>query len=888
MAILNFPNTGLYVGLTYTGDNGVTYVYDGVKWVGEALVTQGTTGFTGSRGNLGYTGSRGVGYTGSQGDIGYVGSEGSPGLQGNRGYTGSKGDPGDRGLQGNTGEQGVSVTLVGSTSTSAGLPLTGSAGQGWIVNDTGNLWFWSTAQSRWEDIGQIVGPRGDLGYTGSKGSTGDIGLTGDPGYTGSQGTHGYDGSRGNTGYTGSQGDPGYVGSQGDVGYVGSTGDRGPQGYTGSRGLEDRLVNGDFNFILGPDGTLTLPYGQSIGSDTLDGIKLTTDRGTVLFGNTPEQCVPTQSSHFHIMRDDPTTVDLFFGDDLNYVKLPYDSTLTNVGVQIGTDATHLWSFSKDGLLTLPSGNTRIGDLYGGGSDAIIASTGTSFVVLSQGIGGYAGLQWIDDFEDATSVAAVVLNSPLASSSGTVQIATGLVTGPTAQNVWEFDADGNLTIPNDIKDANGSVIRVATTSTAPTRVNGQLWFNSEEGRTYIKYNGQWVDASPTIVPEVSTYLDEITIDGSTLNINDSTLTISNTGTLLVNGQEITGSGEYTPITPSDWLGSPTVGTVTAGLDELASRIVTVESNTGGASGWQITSGSYRVSIDDSGVVTMATSRGNIEFGALPEPGGPSHFHIMKESSSTAVDLYFGDDYNYVLQRGNSNAELAGHTNDYGVEIGTRDLSTGTSQQYVWRFETDGVLTLSTASTILGSGTDPNVYIETATTATTSTWTFGTDGVLTLPAATPVIKGGGTGTDVTVIATTGTNTATWTFAASGGITFPDATVQRTAYPSGQMTVYVNTATNIDPIAIFTLTGTVLLITPEPGYTNTDSQAIILPVQTDTIPLGTKITIMNWYMGTTYITGWDGPAYAMGNYESIDLVYYYDPDYPGNFWWITSSFSW
>ena len=33
---LNFPNTGLTVGLEYTADNGTTYVYDGTKWVGRA------------------------------------------------------------------------------------------------------------------------------------------------------------------------------------------------------------------------------------------------------------------------------------------------------------------------------------------------------------------------------------------------------------------------------------------------------------------------------------------------------------------------------------------------------------------------------------------------------------------------------------------------------------------------------------------------------------------------------------------------------------------------------------------------------------------------------------------------------------------------------------
>ena len=37
MAILNFPNTGLVANVTqYTGDNGTTYTWDGVKWVGRA------------------------------------------------------------------------------------------------------------------------------------------------------------------------------------------------------------------------------------------------------------------------------------------------------------------------------------------------------------------------------------------------------------------------------------------------------------------------------------------------------------------------------------------------------------------------------------------------------------------------------------------------------------------------------------------------------------------------------------------------------------------------------------------------------------------------------------------------------------------------------------
>ena len=85
-----------------------------------------------------------------------------------------------------------------------------------------------------------------------------------------------------------------------------------------------------------------------GGGTLDGIQMTTDRGTVKFGNTPE-CVPTGASHFHIMKQDPTQVDLFFGDDLNYVKLP-----TTGGVTVQSQGTdfYTWQFGTDGNLTFP--------------------------------------------------------------------------------------------------------------------------------------------------------------------------------------------------------------------------------------------------------------------------------------------------------------------------------------------------------------------------------------------------------------------------------------------------------------------------------------------------------------------------------------------------------
>jgi hypothetical protein len=1197
------------------------------------------------------------------------------------GDTGPRGPSGPVGQRGRTGDQGVSVTLQGTKATIADLPATGQPGDAWIVTTgdggshlNGSLWFWNLTDGVWNDIGRIVGPKGDVGDTGQQGLSGPAGPSGPRGYQGNIGPSGPIGAQGpsgpsplpangdgflfnngsgvltwadigslgidlsklvNNGYEftlGSSGNltlpnggllysgdpdtvslrspntgqvvsvnsqtitinadgeswifgtdgiltlplnnsagvisvpadttgninqtsvtvvnsgtyylgnstyvtdypnttitslygPGPLGNGsfvlesteiftvGDVitipaGIQGNTtatvqvtsilpyswsfANTGqlnlPQASNGNARVQSAddidILSAQSLWTFGTDGTLTLPSGYSIGGGNgNDGIKLTTDRGTVLFGNTPE-CVPTQASHFHIMRDDPNTVDLFFGDDYNYVKLPYDSTLTNVGVQIGTDATNLWSFGKDGVLTLPNaatissfdvgfnqtfssngagqnassnnsltvgiansawaaaitanpsnyyirfayddyinqfpisgisgpasgtniytltgtwsadggafpitissndyvanvtdissanglqvsttggnwtfaadgvltlpgGNTRIGNFNG--IDVMLGSTGTAVGVLGQGTSGYVALEWIDDPEDATSVAAVVVNSPIASSSGTVQIATGLVTGPTAQNVWEFDADGNLTIPNDIKDANGSVIRVATTSTAPTRVNGQLWFNSEEGRTYIKYNDQWVDASPTIVPRPETYLGNITIDGDTLNINGGTLTISNTGTLLVNGSEVTGgggggitdrltAGSHSIVLDSDGALNLTNHGVIRNFDNIQrTNIVSggdfvqlqwttpqgaaeadpnatnellnwvfvesggiyLETNvngTGDDHSWHFgndgvltlpNGGTIFDSGPGGGWLAIAPANAGIGQALVLYPTQQDGNHIHLTANGNNTDLYLGTDEQYVkvdhsgtvvvgtystatststwifgtdgaltvakdIIVGNNDGHIYIDSNltgassirwvntnpssamlrvwsdgrndlnnqrlELGYDIGgglyitttqnVDGIGNNPGDDFNWTFGTDGVLTLpggtrydagevrtptndyylirthntSTGNkdwvfnpdgstgfpndTILGTSEDPNVYIETATTSTTSTWTFGTNGVLTLPAATPIIKGGGTGTDVTIIATTGTNTATWTFSASGTVTLP-----------------------------------------------------------------------------------------------------------------------
>ena len=179
---------------TYTASNGVTYTYDGAKWVSSNAGGGGSgNGYTGSQGDIGFTGSTGdLGYTGSQGDIGFTGSTGDIGFTGSQGDLGYTGSQGDIGYTGSAGNDGTSVRIIGSVADASELAsydaTTPVLGDGLIQEDTGHLQVWTG--SGWSDVGQIkgeVGATGPMGYTGSQGATGITGYTGSAGEIGATG-----------------------------------------------------------------------------------------------------------------------------------------------------------------------------------------------------------------------------------------------------------------------------------------------------------------------------------------------------------------------------------------------------------------------------------------------------------------------------------------------------------------------------------------------------------------------------------------------------------------------------------------------------------------------------------------------------------------------------
>jgi len=111
------------------------------------------------------------------------------------GPTGSTGIDGALGATGATGPQGTNIVLKGSVAAAANLPLSSNTvADAYITTDTGDLYVWDGGT--WSNVGQIVGPQGDVGPTGLTGSTGALGPAGATGSTGLQGSTGPTGSQG--------------------------------------------------------------------------------------------------------------------------------------------------------------------------------------------------------------------------------------------------------------------------------------------------------------------------------------------------------------------------------------------------------------------------------------------------------------------------------------------------------------------------------------------------------------------------------------------------------------------------------------------------------------------------------------------------------------------
>lgn len=178
-----------------------------------------------------------TGATGPTGNTGIDGATGATGISGPTGNTGPQGPAGTDGATGATGPAGAngsSVQIVGAVANSANLPIpyAGSIGDGYLVDDTGDLWVYTSVDT-WTDVGQVRGPDGATGATGPSGAIGPDGATGPEGPQGATGVQGATGLTGPNGIDGATGATGPMGMLGATGAIGATGPAGPQGADGT-------------------------------------------------------------------------------------------------------------------------------------------------------------------------------------------------------------------------------------------------------------------------------------------------------------------------------------------------------------------------------------------------------------------------------------------------------------------------------------------------------------------------------------------------------------------------------------------------------------------------------------------------------------------------------
>jgi hypothetical protein len=411
-----------------------------------------------------------------------------------------------------------------------------------------------------------------------------------------------------------------------------------------------------------------------------------------------------------------------------------------------------------------------------------------------------------------------NNILALGTGdgaTVQISTD--DGATNFEFTASEGAGSIKFPDDTVQTTAYIGQeispsVPRSDTAPVAANGQLWFNTLEGRMYIKYDDAWVDAAPlmTPAPELNPEFTSITFPDASVQTTafptklvngNREVVLNSNGSLLVaediilpqTGRIIKDCNNASGTTSQRWVNIPTDTEVEliraytgdpdalGGLDVERAKI-SVEWQTPDKTGLSI------AAFDDGDEYKWEfNGDGTTQFpdGIIKAPPGDNTISMQSQNSKNFVTVSDGQ----VL------------------------ITAENTTAYNWAFGTNGVLTLPLNSYLESSdnnlkvGAQGNVTIRSnaAGGAGLKAWTFGTDGNLTLPGnlrfpngANIAVPSGTPRTNAIAITNAtelliGTNTATtsslWTFGIDGSTVFPDNTVK------GYCFTTTNTVTNYIP---------------------------------------------------------------------------------------------
>jgi hypothetical protein len=359
---------------------------------------------------------------------------------------------------------------------------------------------------------------------------------------------------------------------------------------------------------------------------------------------------------------------------------------------------------------------------------------------------------------------------ARSGGEIYLRTRKSNGST--NEWLFDNNGDLNIPpgGTIRNAmTGDDLlgsSVARQDTAPSAGNGTLWFNTVEGRLYIKYSDAWVDTSPLMVPAPDTDLDVESVTfadasvqttawtGSTSQLANGTWTfaVGSTGEVTLNGTAFVSgggsssdrliTGSYSMVLGAD--GALTFPTLTVPINDNANPSGTGQTIKFGDSSQQAiifgpasTAGATsaeRIIIQGApGYTGTAGEGGDVYLWAGPGGSVNGNGGDIKVRAGQGNGTGTGGYLNF--QAGDSATGQGGYINIESGQSGTQglggyiDICAQDGGDITVRTHEDGEITLRTADTV---GSQHN-------------WLFGNDGSLTFPDATVQTTAWNTSTSV-----------------------------------------------------------------------------------------------------------------------------------------------
>ena len=516
---IDFPNSPPpESGDVYTGPNGVSYTFDGIKWIGQEMGSGG-----GGAGLPDQTGQAGKFLT-TDGN----GNASWADAQGPKGDTGEQGDVGPQGEQGEQGPPGVDALWNWSGAYSAGPQYQ----EGDIVTYEGGTYrrnnfsnsamgFIPTNTTYWEYVAE-KGDQGVRGEQGEPGAEGQQGLQGVPGQTGSQGAPGQKGDQGIPGNDGAQGVPGSPGAPGAAGAKGDPGDTGPRGEKGDQG-----VPGNDSTVPGPKGD-TGDQGVSV---TLQGTKATI-ADLPLTGSAGQGWIVTTGDGLTHLNGSLWFWNVSEGawNDIGPIVGPQgdkgdpgdQGAKGDQGVPGNDGAPGADGAKGDTGETGPRGDPGLPGATGAKGDQ--GEPGEPGQTGNEGPPGQQGEQGVQGVPGQGVSTGGTLGQVLAKLSSD-DYDTGWVNQIdstdrlTAGNkTLVLDTNGHLTFPDATVQTTAwtglSAAEVTVSTTAPDLSEGALWYNSTDGRTYVKYSDLWVDANPPVVPHVSTYLDGLVVEGTSI--------------------------------------------------------------------------------------------------------------------------------------------------------------------------------------------------------------------------------------------------------------------------------------------------------------------------------------------------------------------------------------